>query len=237
MLTYRRISSNIDGILCQAGLFPYVINLGDTLGGIAKRFNTTVSSLIAANPGINSYNLQIGQIICIAPPEVEKFFCPSENYYVVKHQDSLHSIAKYFNVTVEELIKENGRINPYKLKIGQVICIPLVASQERIIINVLGKKLTLTRKGIVQKVYSVATGKLKTPTPLGIFTIVSKQVNPGGPYGTRWMGLSKRGYGIHGTNNPSSIGNYASNGCIRMYNGNVDELFNLVSIGTFVEIF
>ena len=61
-------------------------------------------------------------------------------------------------------------------------------------------------------------------------------MNPGGPYGTRWMGLSARGYGIHGTNNPSSIGTKASNGCIQMFNDDVNELYSQVPIGTTVII-
>lgn len=61
-------------------------------------------------------------------------------------------------------------------------------------------------------------------------------MNPGGPFSARWMGLNRKGYGIHGTNNPSSIGNAVSHGCIRMYNKNVVELFNLVGVGTVVRI-
>lgn len=84
------------------------------------------------------------------------------------------------------------------------------------------------------KIYPVAVGKSSTPTPLGIYKVVNKVLNPGGVLGTRWMGLNIRGgnYGIHGTNNPSSIGKYISNGCIRMYNNDVEELFPRINIGT-----
>lgn len=75
-----------------------------------------------------------------------------------------------------------------------------------------------------------------TPTPTGEYTIINKQPNPGGPYGTMWMGLSRPHYGIHGTNNPSSIGKNVSKGCIRMYNKDVNELASLVPIGTNVWI-
>ncbi|MDW8802633.1 L,D-transpeptidase [Clostridium sp. A1-XYC3] len=90
-----------------------------------------------------------------------------------------------------------------------------------------------------ENIFDVGTksvGKPSTPTPKGNFTIINKAVNPGGPFGARWLGLSARGYGIHGTNNPSSIGKAVSNGCIRLLNANVIELFNLVSIGTPVKI-
>jgi lipoprotein-anchoring transpeptidase ErfK/SrfK len=75
-----------------------------------------------------------------------------------------------------------------------------------------------------------------TETPTGEFTIVNKQANPGGPYGAFWMGLSKPSYGIHGTNDPSSIGRMVSRGCIRMYNDDVLALTKLVPVGTRVTI-
>ena len=91
--------------------------------------------------------------------------------------------------------------------------------------------------------FPVALGKIATSTPRGDFTIVSKVPHPnsypGGPlsvFGTYWLGLSKPHYGIHGTNNPASIGKYVSNGCIRMYNRDVESLARLVPIGTPVRI-
>lgn len=82
--------------------------------------------------------------------------------------------------------------------------------------------------------YPIAVGKQSTPTPLGIYKVVNKVVNPGGVLGTRWLGLNIPGgnYGIHGTNNPSSIGKFISNGCIRMQNQDVERIFPLIAIGT-----
>lgn len=107
-----------------------------------------------------------------------------------------------------------------------------------ITINVNHRTLTLYHNGNVFKVYPVAVGKPSSPTPKGTFKIVNKAMNPGGPFGARWLGLNAPNgdYGIHGTNNPSSIGKDVSNGCIRMYNNNVIELYNLVQIGTTVKI-
>ncbi|HPC99924.1 MAG TPA: L,D-transpeptidase [Acetivibrio sp.] len=119
----------------------------------------------------------------------------------------------------------------------QVICIPTSPSPARITISIAAKTLSLYREGRLVKSYPVATGKPTTPTPRGTFTIVNKQINPGGPFGTRWMGLSIPHYGIHGTNNPASIGTAASNGCVRMFNEDVNELFNQVSVGTIVNIY
>lgn len=107
-----------------------------------------------------------------------------------------------------------------------------------ITINTNNRTLALINNGKVQKSYPVALGKPSTPTPRGSFRIINKQINPGGPYGARWLGLNapQGGIGIHGTNNPSSIGRNVSNGCIRMHNNAVIELSNIVPVGTAVKI-
>ncbi|NFP91271.1 L,D-transpeptidase [Clostridium sporogenes] len=108
----------------------------------------------------------------------------------------------------------------------------------RIVINTKTHTLTLFRDNNVYKTYKVAVGKPSTPTPKGTFKIINRAINPGGPFGARWLGLNipYGDYGIHGTNNPSSIGKSVSNGCIRMFNNQVIELSNLVPIGTTVII-
>ncbi|APH18591.1 putative L,D-transpeptidase [Clostridium sporogenes] len=108
----------------------------------------------------------------------------------------------------------------------------------RIIINTQAHTLTLFRGNNIYRTYKVAVGKPSTPTPKGNFKIINRAINPGGPFGARWLGLNipYGDYGIHGTNNPSSIGKSVSNGCIRMFNNQVIELSNLVPIGTTVTI-
>jgi lipoprotein-anchoring transpeptidase ErfK/SrfK len=109
----------------------------------------------------------------------------------------------------------------------------------------------------VWRVFSVATGQAIYPTPAGRFSIVVKWVNPtwypptqdawaaglspvppgpDNPLGTRWMGLSVPGIGIHGTDEPTSIGYSASHGCIRMQVADSEWLFSRVRIGTTVFI-
>ncbi len=107
-----------------------------------------------------------------------------------------------------------------------------------IVVNLNAHTLTLLKDGKIYKTYPVAIGKMVTPTKRGTYRIINKAMNPGGPYGARWMGLDVPGggYGIHGTNNPSSIGQSVSHGCIRMYNKDVIELFQLVNVGTIVKI-
>lgn len=117
-------------------------------------------------------------------------------------------------------------------------------------INIPATTLELLRYGEVWRSFPVAVGKQSTPTPLGRFTIDviienpiwypagRSPIPPGveNPLGRYWLGLSLKGYGIHGNNNPLSIGYPQSNGCIRMHNQDVELLVGLVRVGTPVEI-
>jgi lipoprotein-anchoring transpeptidase ErfK/SrfK len=118
-----------------------------------------------------------------------------------------------------------------------------------IVVSLEDHKLALVEDGQVKKQYAVAVGKPSTPSPEGDFTIQRRVANPtyqhngkivlpgpNNPVGTRWMGLSKAGYGIHGTNEPNSIGKSASHGCIRMGKADLEEFYKLVAVGDRVEI-
>ncbi|HHV61515.1 MAG TPA: L,D-transpeptidase family protein [Firmicutes bacterium] len=85
--------------------------------------------------------------------------------------------------------------------------------------------------------FPVAVGKPSTPSPPGEWKVVKKGAWSGG-FGTRWMGLNVPWgiYGIHGTNKPWSIGTAASGGCIRMFNHDVELIFDWIKIGTPVKI-
>jgi lipoprotein-anchoring transpeptidase ErfK/SrfK len=120
----------------------------------------------------------------------------------------------------------------------------------RIVISIPDRKLAFIDSGKVVKVYQTAVGAPKSPSPIGSFTIIRRVVDPvwsskgkvvapgkSNPVGTRWIGLSVKGYGIHGTNVPSSIGRNASHGCIRMRNRDVEELYTMVSIGDPVDLY
>lgn len=126
-------------------------------------------------------------------------------------------------------------------------------SGEALIINKKFNKMLFVRDGEVVQYYTVATGKTNDLTPEGEFEIVFKAIDPyyikgniaGGdpknPLGKRWMGFNALGtngskYGIHGNNNPDSIGKHISNGCIRMRNNEVEELYPQIPIGTKVII-
>ena len=125
-----------------------------------------------------------------------------------------------------------------------------------LILNVAAKKLILYTNGVEVKEYPVGVGKSLTPTPLGEFEIVRRIQNPAwvnpyrqskivppsanGPIGQYWLGfaLNKKSqeYGFHGTSDLSSVGQASTHGCIRLYPQDMEELFNLISLGTVVHV-
>jgi lipoprotein-anchoring transpeptidase ErfK/SrfK len=120
----------------------------------------------------------------------------------------------------------------------------------RVVVSLADRKLAVVEGGQVVKVFSTAIGAEQTPSPVGSFRIIQRVTDPAwyikgkivppgktNPLGTRWLGLSAKGYGIHGTNNPGSIGHNASHGCIRMRNHDVEQLFAMVAVGDAVELY
>lgn len=105
-------------------------------------------------------------------------------------------------------------------------------NRANILITKNSRQLTLFNGNTPLRQFPVAIGKPSTPTPVGNFAIATKIINPGGVLGSRWMGLNYDAYGIHGTNRPWLIGQMVSNGCIRMHNAHVEEVFALINIGT-----
>ncbi len=118
-----------------------------------------------------------------------------------------------------------------------------------ILVSVSHRKLALLEDGKVMRMYTIAVGKKSTPTPAGQFFVAARvskpvwshkgkvvQPGPENPVGSRWIGLNVKGYGIHGTNVPDSIGQAASHGCVRMGKKDIEELFALVNIGDEVDI-
>lgn len=118
-----------------------------------------------------------------------------------------------------------------------------------IIVNKATNKLAFIKDNAVQEVYPAGTGKSQEMTPEGLFTVKVKAVNPyyrkqnipGGdpknPLGTRWVGFDAKNtdgriYGVHGTNQPWTVGTYISKGCIRLKNADVERLYDKVPIGT-----
>jgi L,D-transpeptidase ErfK/SrfK len=142
---------------------------------------------------------------------------------------------------------------------GETLLIPTehiapLPRAEGIVVNLTERNLYLYQNGRPVRCFPVAIGRRGWETPTGEYTIMNKARNPtwfppswaveeepvppgpDNPLGDRWMGLSIRGYGIHATNKPASIGRYVSHGCIRMYPEQAHELFDLVGVGTPVQI-
>lgn len=133
---------------------------------------------------------------------------------------------------------------------AEALCQERQSPERRIVVSIPDRKLALMEDGRVVKIYSTAVGAPSSPTPGGTYKIVQRIPNPtwygpnkkvvgpgqNNPVGTRWMGLSRKGYGIHGTNNPRSIGHNASHGCIRLRNRDVEDLFARVAVGDVVEL-
>ena len=166
--------------------------------------------------------------------------------YQVRPGDSLGKIAAEHSTTVELLKKANNLkrdviIPQQKLKVPK--------GRFTIVVDKSQNELLLTENNQFVKNYIVATGK-DNSTPVGTFKIVTKIPNPvwykqgavvpadseENILGTRWMGLSKQGYGIHGSVDPTALGKQVTAGCVRMANHDVEELFGIVPLGTDVTI-
>jgi lipoprotein-anchoring transpeptidase ErfK/SrfK len=133
---------------------------------------------------------------------------------------------------------------------GEALAQETRPAARRIVVSIPDRKLALVEDGRAVKIYPVAVGAAATPSPAGAFTVVERVAHPtwyrpgkvvppgkNNPLGTRWIGLSLKGYGIHGTSNPRSIGRRASHGCIRLRNADVEELYGLVAAGDQVELY
>jgi lipoprotein-anchoring transpeptidase ErfK/SrfK len=177
--------------------------------------------------------------------------------YTIQKNDALQKIARKYGTTVEAIqLSNNMKLTNYNIWLGQTL--KIYKPEWSIAVSKSRKKLYLYDGKDLFKVYSIGTGK-QNRTPVGTFVIVSKikkpaWYSPSGkiiPFGskenvlgTRWMKLSPtgttdktlRGYGIHGTWDNDSIGKDQSNGCIRMRNNEVEELFSIIPRKTPVSI-
>ncbi|MDD5546902.1 MAG: L,D-transpeptidase family protein [Candidatus Omnitrophica bacterium] len=166
--------------------------------------------------------------------------------YTVQAGDTLVKIARVFGTTVD-LIRKSNNLTGDNIRQGQRL--KVVTSRFSVVVDKSQNILMLKQNDNVMKTYKVATG-LNNCTPVGTFKITTKLVDPvwyktgaavppGSPeniLGTRWMGISKEGYGIHGTTDPSSLGKQVTAGCVRMLNSEVEELYGILPEGTEVTI-
>lgn len=181
---------------------------------------------------------------------------PNKKLYTIQDGDSLIRIAKRFKTTVEAIQKSNS-LDPTNPTIFPGKTLYIYTGEWTVQISKSKFRLYLFDGKDLFKIYRIGIGK-QGRTPIGIFEISTKQKEPiwynegkAIPYGskdnvlgTRWMALKPigetnknlRGYGIHGTWQPETVGTKSSNGCIRMKNEEVDELFSILPYHTEVVI-
>lgn len=166
--------------------------------------------------------------------------------YEVQPGDTLGGIARTHRTTVE-LLKRANKLPSDIIRPKQQLKVP--KSRFSILVDKSQNQLLVTEGDQFFKLYPVATGE-NGSTPAGTFKIVNKVTNPvwyrqgavvpaDSPeniLGTRWMGLDKEGYGIHGSVDPGGIGHQVTAGCVRMHNADVEELFAIVPAATEVTI-
>ena len=208
----------------------------ETYQKIIEKFPTS-DVIVKAEEGLGDTNVAI---------LLSSVMTPDSFLYEVQKGDSLTKIARKFNTTAELIAKANG-LNNGVVRLGRKIKISKIKFS--IVVDKSQNILTLKSGGEVFKTYHVSTGK-NSCTPVGNFKITNKLINPvwytagavvppDSPkniLGSRWMGISQPGYGIHGTTQPQSIGKSVTAGCVRMKNSEVEELYSIVPEGTEVVI-
>lgn len=178
---------------------------------------------------------------------------PEKKTYIVQPGDSLDKIAR-LNKTTVDLIRKINKVDGNLIYPGGRLLVP--AAPFVVQVSKSARTLDLTMNGKLFKRYSVGLG-VNGKTPVGKFQTVVHQTNPdwtppgggiikfGDPrniLGTRWMSIQDatrpeiKGFGIHGTPLRDSIGTETSNGCVRMLNEDVEELYLLIPRGTEVVI-
>ena len=171
---------------------------------------------------------------------------PKSALYEIKPGDTLIKIAKEFKTTVD-LIKKSNNLQDDRIVPNRKI--KVTTANFNIFVDKSQNTLILKSDDEILKTYIVSTGA-NNSTPVGTFKIVNKLPNPtwfkagavvpanspDNALGTRWMGFDIAGYGIHGTLDPQLLGKQVTQGCVRLANPEVEELYSIVPVGTSVTI-
>lgn len=173
----------------------------------------------------------------------------NDELYSLQKGDTIAGLSKRFGVSGDLIMRVNNITDPRRLTIGRRLKIPHLDLS--IVVNKTENTLTVYNDGQFFKKYPVRTGEHEYMTPAGEYRIQNKTVEPswtnpqtgeyfapgapGNELGSRWLGFSGS-LGIHEAIDPESIGTYSSNGCVGLVKEDVQELFDLVRIGTPVKI-
>lgn len=183
--------------------------------------------------------------------------------YSIKGKETLLDIARHFDLGYNEISDFYRGVDPWLPPRGKTYLIPTLwiippSKYKQIVINIPELRLYyFSQKEGKIYTFPLGIGDEGWETPVGVARIIEKRVHPTwyiprclwgkyevksippgpeNPLGDFWMGLSIRGYGIHGTNSPWGVGRLVSHGCIRLYPEDIKKLFSKVAIGTRVEI-
>jgi L,D-transpeptidase ErfK/SrfK len=185
--------------------------------------------------------------------------------YRAAYEDTLLEVARRHHLGYVEIVAANPGTDPWLPGDGTNVVLPTVhllpdAEPEGIVVNLADMRLYLFEKpGAPPRSYPIGIGREGLTTPLGATTVVRKAkeptwrptermreedptleavVPPGpdNPMGSRALYLGWPTYAIHGTNKPYGVGRRLSSGCVRMYPEDVEELYELVEIGTKVMV-
>lgn len=238
----KKVFFAVSGVAAVAGVLigaVYFLNARTVISAEAA------TAPMAGKPSANPIPLSV------ETPAFKAWLSPQKDlnsiFYTVQSGDTLNSIAKKNGVTADLLRIING-VSDKKLSVGKKIKIPTYKLS--LVIDKSQNRMILKGNEDVLKTYTVSTGS-NNSTPVGTFKINSKLTDPvwykapgvvvaaGSPengLGTRWMGITKKSYGIHGTNEPEKLGQQCTAGCVRMKNEEAEELYRLVPMGAEVTI-
>ena len=228
-----------DGLLALGGVYEQTTKLVE-----ARSVYRMLLEKFPSSPLLNQAQARLGavNVAILFSPTVTEF----DTTYEVQPGDTLGNLAQRFSTTIETIQRANG-ITGDVIRLKQKLKVP--KGHFSVVVDKSSNQLLVTEDNQFFKAYPVATGK-DNATPEGTFKIVNKIPNPvwykqgaavppespDNVLGTRWMGFDKKGYGIHGSVDPSDIGKYVTAGCVRLTNADVEELYAILPVGTDVTI-
>ena len=187
-----------------------------------------------------------------------------ELFYTIGNKDTLIDIARKYDVSFADILSANGEMDPWLPEVNKKIIIPKKhilpnVKRDGVIINLGDLRIYFYKNNIFIGTYPIGIGRSGWETPLGIAKVIKKKVDPywippesvreedpslpkivapgeDNPLGNRAIYISIPSYLIHGTNKPYGVGMKVSHGCIRLYPEDIETLFELVEVGTKVNI-
>lgn len=251
--THQAVTPATKTTAAASSEYDRLIQSAETMFGLAEFAQTRDAgekALALAPPGSPEW-FKAARILSRANMKIFLTDCPlpgKKEKYRVESGDALQKIAKKFNTTVEAIQRSNRmRSDDNNIMVGQVLNV--YKGDWKIVVNKKEFRLYLYDGGKLFKYYDISIGR-QDRTPHGQFRVYAKVKEPDwySPHGkipfsakdnvlgTRWLKLKPEagtepdltGYGIHGTWDRDSIGKSRSNGCIRMLNEDVEELFDII---------